>query len=84
MCVCVQRERREDQERPLRSFKSFWIVFLLEFKKKFMGYEGHVCKDNFLFQCGILKNVSTACNCVLSRHLKIMITKHFSLLIALT
>lgn len=48
------------------------------------GYSGHVCKERFLFQCGILKNVSMACNCVLSRHLKIMITKHFSLLIALT
>lgn len=80
-CVCVCLEG--NQERPLRSFKSFWTVFSFMFKKKFMRYAAHVYKQDFLFQCGIL-NVSMACNCVLSRHLKIMITKHFSLLTALT
>lgn len=73
-------------ETTVRSFKSFWIIFLFVFKNKFDSQRvSRAClQEDFCFQCGILKSVSTAYNCVLSRHLEIMITKHFSLFAALT
>ena len=84
--MCVYKGEMGTRETTIRSFKSFWIIFLFVFKNKFDSQRvSRAClQEGFCFQCGILKNVSMSCNRVLSRHLKIMITKHCSLFIALT
>lgn len=75
-----------EQERPNLGVSNLSGLSLSSYLKSFVpkGVSGHVCKEDFLFQVEILKTVSVGYNCVLSRHLKIIITKHLSLLIALT
>lgn len=86
VCVFGGGQRRKEGDHHLGILSLSGLFFSLCLIRSFIhkGCSSHVCKESFLIQCAILKNVSMACNYVLSRHLQIMITKHFSLLIALT